>query len=458
MIRYLILLLYITLNSSFAFSQETSDSTTLQGALKQGTISGHIRNVTMATDNAAGLTDSYANGLGLGIGYESAPFHNFQVGISGFFMYNLFSSDLGVIDSMTGAPNRYEIALFDVQDAHNTQLNRLQNLYLKYSLDNFSIKIGKQLIRTPFINQQDGRLAPTMVEGALFEWKNSSSKVEGGWINKISPRGTLRWFPVASSIGIYPRGFTTNGSRSGYVGNLTSAGIFYAGLTHSITPQNTLQAWDFYVENIYNSLLLQFNSEKTSGANGAKILMGLQLIMQTAINYGGNPEPQKAYLPQGGAAYSLGAQFGYVFPSSTWKFMVNYNHITNDGRYLMPREWGRDPFFTFIPREKNDGFGGVDAINAVISHDFGSGFTSEIMYGHYYLPDVKNVLLNKYGLPSYNHCNINTKYNFSGHLKGLDMQFLFVYKGLLGNSYGDATYIYNKVTMAHYELIANYNF
>lgn len=458
MIRYFVLPIFIFLLSTSAYSQVVKDTTSLQAALKRGTFSGHVRNVIMATDNAAGLTDAYADGLGIGIGYESAPFHNFQVGISGFFMYNLFSSDLAAIDSATLAPNRYELGLFDVQNAHNTMLNRLENFYLKYTLDNFSIKVGKQLIKTPFINPQDARLAPTMVQGAIFEWKNNTTKVEGGWIDKISPRGTVTWFPVASSIGIYPRGFTINGSRSGYVGNLTSAGVFYTGVTHTITPQTTLQAWDFYVENIYNSLLLQFNNEKPVGNSGAKALLGFQFIMQNAINDGGNTQPQKAYLPQGSAAYTAGAQLGYVTSGLAWKFLLNFNHVTSDGRYLMPREWGRDPFFTFIPREKGDGFGGVDAINGSVFHDFGDGLSSEILYGHYYLPDVKNAELNKYGLPSYNHCNVNVRYAFSGILKGLDMQLLFVYKGLLGNSYGDKTYIYNKVTMAHYEFITNYNF
>lgn len=457
MIRYLLLLSFVILVSSSAYSQKAIDSTTLQSVLRNGKVSGHLRNFLMATDNAAGLLDAYADGFGVGIGYESAPYYNFQVGISGFFMVNLFSSDLSLIDSATFAPNRYELGLFDVQNPRNTVLNRLENFYLKYSWDNYILKIGKQLIKTPFINPQDGRLAPTMVEAALLEWKNSVTKVEGGWINKISPRGTVTWFPVANSIGVYPRGFAANGSRSGYVGNLSSAGVFYAGITHDITPEYTFQAWDFYIENIFNSVLFQLNTEKPSGKNGAKFSTGLQFIMQNAINNGGNSEPQKAYLPQGNTAYAIGGHLAYAF-SSPWKVELNYTHITSDGRYLMPREWGRDPFFTFMSREKNDGFGGVDAINGAVSHDFGAGVNAEIIYGHYYMPDVKNTVLNKYGLPSYNHCNISLKYEFSGFLRGLNMQCLFTYKGLLGNSYGDDIYLYNKVTMSHYEFVTNYHF
>ena len=48
--------------------------------------------------------------------------------------------------------------------------------------------------------------------------------------------------------------------------------------------------------------------------------------------------------------------------NNRWETTLNYNRITTHGRYLMPREWGRDPFFTFFPRERNEGLGDVHAI------------------------------------------------------------------------------------------------
>ena len=96
--KLLFLLLFISLQLP-AYSQEnkalaSADTTSLHSILQRGKVSGRVRNLFMATDNAAGLTDYYANGLGFGIGYESASISNFHVGISGFFMYNLASSDL----------------------------------------------------------------------------------------------------------------------------------------------------------------------------------------------------------------------------------------------------------------------------------------------------------------------------------------------------------------------------
>ncbi|MBP9725588.1 MAG: hypothetical protein KBE37_12355, partial [Bacteroidia bacterium] len=96
--------------------RDTTDAKTLQQFLRKGEFFGHARYFFMATDNAAGLSDYYANGFGMGIGYETGRFKNFQVGISGFFIYNIHSSDLSTKDAATGLTNRYEIALFDMEN------------------------------------------------------------------------------------------------------------------------------------------------------------------------------------------------------------------------------------------------------------------------------------------------------------------------------------------------------
>jgi hypothetical protein len=138
---------------------------------------------------------------------------------------------------------------------------------------------------------------------------------------------------------------------------------------------------------------------------------------------------------------------------------MNYNRITSDGRYLMPREWGRDPFFTFMARERNEGYGDVHAMNGTFNKTFGkSGWRAEAGYGQYFLPDVTNVRLNKYGMPSYWQTNIDIRYIFGGFYQGLEMQFLYVYKGQLGQTNGNDKYVMNKVNMSLYNLVINYHF
>jgi hypothetical protein len=63
------------------------------------------------------------------------------------------------------------LALFDLEDPGNkANMDRLEELYLKYNFKKSEIIFGKQLINTPFINLQDGRMRPTGVEGLWFHF------------------------------------------------------------------------------------------------------------------------------------------------------------------------------------------------------------------------------------------------------------------------------------------------
>ncbi|MFN5421740.1 MAG: hypothetical protein ACK5AO_00615, partial [bacterium] len=69
------------------------DSNSLLYAFKNGSVNGHLRYFFMATDNQTGLSDYHAHAGGGGIKFETARFKGFQLGISGFFTFNMASSD-----------------------------------------------------------------------------------------------------------------------------------------------------------------------------------------------------------------------------------------------------------------------------------------------------------------------------------------------------------------------------
>ena len=94
----------------------------------------------------------------------------------------------------------------------------------------------------------------------------------------------------------------------------------------------------------------------------------------------------------------------------------------------MPQEWGRDPFYTFVALQRNEGFGDVLTVMTKIQYtNPKKTFISHLAVGYFDLPDVKNIALNKYGLPSYVQTNADIRYEFHGLLKGFDAQLLYVY-------------------------------
>jgi hypothetical protein len=439
--------------------RDAEDTLNFQHFFRQGTFFGHARYYFMATDNEGILSDYYANAFGMGIGYETGNFKNFQIGISGYFIYNLGSSDLAAKDPYAKQSSRYEIGLFDIENPNNhSDLDRLEDLYLKYNFKKSNLKFGKQHIKTPFINPQDGRMRPTLVDGLILSLNDiKNTNIEAGYLFSVSPRSTVKWYDIGESIGVYPSGLSPDGTKSTYKGKIRSDYILYLGLSRKIAKTLKIEVWDMLVENVFHNTLLQYTGDIKTGKN-QKLLLGAQFIANQAVNNGGNENQSETYMNKDAKSYTFGSRIGYA-KENLGQLTFNYNRITSHGRYLMPREWGRDPFFTFMPRERNEGFGDVHAFNMVASKYFEKKrMKADLSYGRFYLPSVSNVNLNKYGLPSYWQLNADVKYIASGFLKGFEFELLYVYKGQLNSDFHQSDYVMNKVDMSLFNLLVNYHF
>jgi hypothetical protein len=437
---------------------QSHDTTSLLYAFKNGKFNGHVRYFFMSTQNENGLTDYYANALGGGIRFETARFHNFQFVISGFSIFNVGSSDLTKPEKLTGQYNRYEIGLFDITNpSKKIGLNRLEEFYLDYNIKHSYIRIGRQFINTPFINLQDGRMSPTAVEGVWAEMNELKKlKIQLGWLWGISPRSTTKWYSPGESIGFYPVGVNSDGTKSGYSNNIKSNNIILLQLNAEPAKNIDLQVWNMYVENVFNTSMLQMDYTIPLN-NNSSLFADLQTIQQFAVSDGGNADQSKTYFLKGSKSLTFGARVGWR--NKHWETSLNYNRITSEGRYLVPREWGLDPFFTFLPREKNDGFGNVHAIMGKISYDIPKArLKTSFGAGYYHLPDVNDYALNKYGFPSYSQFDADIRYTFTNAFKGLEAEFLVVSKLKIGEAYHNDKFIFDKVNMTQYNFVLNYHF
>jgi hypothetical protein len=272
----------------------------------------------------------------------------------------------------------------------------------------------------------------------------------------MAPRSTVSWYRAANSVGVYPMGINVDGSRSNYKDNIQSEGVLLLGAEYNDKKWLTLKLWDVLFENVLNTNLLQADV-KLKVDNSSTIFAGLQLVHQRTIADGGNQNQILTYAEKNSSASVIGSQLGWK--NKDIELSANYTHIFDQGRYLMPREWGRDPFYTFMPRERNEGLGDVDALVGKLVYNFSKyGLKLSTGYGYFRTPDVTNYALNKYGLPSYTQFNIDVKYGFKGLLKGLDGQLLIVAKNNRGNIYDDQKYEFNKVNLQLYNFVLNYHF
>jgi len=360
------------------------------------------------------------------------------------------------MDPSTKLPNRYEVGLFDVENHTNKKdLDRLEELYVKYNYSKSSIAIGKININTPFLNPQDGRMRPTIEEGVWLNIGESKKfGFNGGWIWEVSPRSTVQWFSIANSMGINPMGVNVDGTRSDYHENIKSEGLGIANVYFKPKSNIKINLWNAYFHNVMNTTMIEINADQSINER-TRIYQGLMYVHQNAVNNGGNIDQKKTYMNKGGQSNVISTQVG--IKNKRTNTSLNYTHITGDGRYLMPREWGKEPFYTFMPRERNEGLGNVHAMIIKTSlNAFRAKLKTGLGYGYYMLPDVINYRLNKYGMPSYHQWNFDLGYSFGKFLRGLDVKFLVAYKIKEGETYNNLKYVYNKVNMTNLNLIIDF--
>lgn len=437
---------------------DTVKARTLAEAFRRGRWHGRVRNYFMATLNWDGLLDYYANGLGVGAQFETAPLHGFQVGVGGFFWANLASNDLATPDPATGAVSRFEVGLFDVSELGRRQpAGRPEELFARYRWRQSTATFGRQLLVTHLLNPQDGRLSPNYTQGLWLEFNEvKNTTLTAGWLTHIATRSTSEWASVANSIGLYSRGVDETSKRAGYAGHLGSRGLGIVGASRQLGPRTRVQAWNYYADNLFNSVFTELTTGRA--VCEGQLTLGGQYHYQRTVGSSGNADPRLAYSAPDRHAHALSASLGYQ--RGPWSLSANYTRITRTGRFLFPREWGREPFYTFLPREREEGFGGLDAAVLLAGRTFAQvpGLKAEVGYGHYYLPDVRDFALNKYGMPSYSQLNASLSYPFRGWAQGLRGQLLYIYKAPLGETYGETRYVVNKVNMHLLNVIANFEF
>jgi hypothetical protein len=210
------------------------------------------------------------------------------------------------------------------------------------------------------------------------------------------------------------------------------------------------------VDNLFNVVFSQAQYTHTINKEN-KLIFGAQFIRQDAVAKNSRPNPADRYIEENAKAMTYGGKM--ALKHKNWEYSLNYNRITNHDRFLFPREWGRDPFFTFMPRERTEGFANVHAFvgkidwtakNKVFKVNLASGYVKN--------PDVLNFEQNKYGIPSYAQINLDLRYNFKNIIQGLEAQLLLVAKFGLGETYGNMRYEFNKVNMMLGNLVLNYHF
>lgn len=456
-------LLIITLGCIFPMLMQGQDIRheyvpldTTQGFFESGHFHFHSRTYVMGTYNEGAVSDFGAWAAGAGLGYVSPEWKGLSFGFSGFFIFKLWDENLAITDPISGGTNRYELALFDMENPENsTDLDRLEELFVRYRLGKWDLIAGRQDIETPFLNSQDNRMRPNIFSGLWTEWNDDDFRIEAGWLNSVTPRGTVDWFSMEESLGVYSFGQNVDGSASQYKGNVSTKGIFILGGEWE-NPRWEAQSYHYYAENIfhlsYADAIYSHPLKKETS-----LFFGLQSFYQQEVQEGGNPDPSMAFIQDGEQTWGLGSTLGYKTQHHHWSYNALY--IDDSGRFLFPREWGREQFWASLPRDRFEGAGNVFAQSLKWEgHFFQEQFRPILGVGYVRHPEPTVALLNKYAMPSFYHLVTRLDYDFPFPFDGLTLSGLLVYKGDAGDSPATPDIAINRVDMWHYSVIADYRF
>lgn len=423
----------------------------------KGKASGHIRNFFMATRNRGPAKDYWTNATGGALAYHTAPWKGFEFGVKGIFTYQTISADLNAEDPLVGKSAKWEKELYDLTNPQNTRnLDRLEELYVKYRWGKKSYaEIGKiDIDRTPLIGRRDGRMKPFVYQGAWAEihLKNQND-LSLGLINGVSPRSMTEWYTFSEAIGLLNNGCQPDGDPAEYKHHVGAKGMGIAGYRHGFGERFSVEAWDFYLDQLVNISWMEVDWREGKWEFGGQYVHESPLRQQVKLDY------ENRFMQPGERANVMAFKAGYA-PRKNIRLSANALHAFGTGRFLYPKELGRDHFFTSISRSRFNGLGNATVFT--LTSEFApqrklKGAELEMAFTHLIGPGTKSAQFNKYTISDYNQLNVRMAYRFSGHLQGLQTEILYVLNDASTTGL-DPDEAFNKHDFHQINFVTNINF
>ncbi len=441
------------------YTIDVSDSTinSIKDFFVRGHVNGHLRNYFMSTLNDKDLSDHYANAIGGSIKFISGNWKGFEFGLKAIYTFNAFSSDLNGIYS-DGQPAKWEMELFDILDPGNQyNLARLEELYIGFRRKRFLLKIGRMNIdEDPLLKRRDGRMMSFVYQGL---WNridlNKNTHVYNGFINGVAPRGMTKWFSLNEAIGITNNGLLNDSTKMDYHQSAHTDGMLVNGVVYEHKNTVKVQIWNYYLLHLHNTIWTQADFKVN------KFGFGIQYVVQFADPYQNKLAEINQYFDPDKPSHSVALQLKYQLNQ---KLQVRAAHlyITDNGRFLFPREMTRENFYTSIPRSWMDGLGNSHVslldIQFNPSKKLKKDFSFDLIGQFVNSPVIEDLRMNKYGTPDYFQLNVGSTYKFSKKLDGLSLNLLYVYRY---SDIPDSMTLakeYYKVNFHHWNLIIEFLF
>lgn len=251
-------------------------------------------------------------------------------------------------------------------------------------------------------------------------------KVYLGYIDGVSPRGMTEWFSLDKAIGLLGNGIQPDGSSAEYHDHSGIDWIGVLGIEREVNDELKLSLWNYLFDKSMDITWFQADFQHRG------MLLGAQYVHQTALSAQEDIEYTARYIQQGETADVVSVRLGYGPEKSRWEFTTAYLHAFDNGRFLFPKELGREDFYVSHPRFWMDGLGNTDVYMVQAAYKSKSKekgqFDVKARLSRLDAPEEDDFQFNKYALPSIYQVMFFPKYEFHNVMEGMEIGLLYIWK------------------------------
>lgn len=284
----------------------------IEEALKAGKASGQIRAAYVNQDNGIGA-DTYATSLGGVLKYETGTWNDIKLGVAAYISQKL--------PFATGDNENANNDLFaDNADSYVY----LGEAYIDYAVNDFSLRIGRQLLDTPLADTDDIRMHPNTFEAAIATYKGfEGSTLVGGVVKRFAG------YDSGNDISEFKK-----------LDGADSHGAAVAGIVNESIENLAFQGWYYGIDNIANVLYADatyaMELSETSG-------------IEMAAQYGHFNELQNSTID--GSVYGAGVNYNIGMLTVG----AAYNRVSSGSGKAIVNGFGGGPYFTSMEEMTIDG-------------------------------------------------------------------------------------------------------
>ncbi len=458
---------------------------TLEGAFKEGKVSGQVRafyinrSVDYVVTSGASTTDYKRDGLALGgkLAYETAPLYGISMGAAFYTTNKLdntaYASGANGVQKSELGTQRNDYTLFGSDDKGYTFLGQA---YLQGKFSNTTVKVGRQQLDTPLAGSDDAREIPNLFTAALvINTDIPSTTLIGGRVTQIAYGSfanaylgsqTYNSLAIVSGYGIsngasntitdYKNGKFQSMGRAALGSyadglNASDSGVTVVAAINKSISGLTAQAWYYNAENILSAVYAQADySWKCLLNPNATMTASAQYLKENELSNSGLSSAPYYGVQLATKAGSFNAAVAYSSTGKSASALFN-------GSIISP--WGGMPAFTQGMVTRHQFYSDTTAYKVSAGYNLkdiiGQDITTSAYYCKFNVGDQHNTLGGADYMGALKTNTVEPGFDITYNNAGIKNLQLRLRGNFPSKFYSTTT---NTAGWSEYRVIANYNF